>query len=136
MTTTTKKKAKINPDLVISYRDGTGQLKQSSLSKLRKECFIQPVVLPEGRVTILQDEFHYVGRIAIPDTAKRKPTTGHVLLVSNYETLGDLVGLRVVYGIYSGTLLKFKGRDAFRVLECREILGIVNHEDAELENID
>jgi co-chaperonin GroES (HSP10) len=97
------------------------------------KCFITPVVLPEGRIVIEQDSFHYSGRLAIPDTAKRRPTTGHVVRVSDTVNLGDLLGKRVIFGMYSGTLVTFKNMPAYRILECREVQGIVEIEDIELE---
>ncbi len=100
-----------------------------------KKCFMVPVSLPDGhRIVILQDGFHYSGRLAIPDSAKRLPTTGHVVRVDDIDVLGQLVGKRVAFGMYSGTLYTFKGKSKYRILDSREVQAIIELEDVELES--
>lgn len=98
----------------------------------KKKCFLRPV---GNRVIVAEDAFHYGGRVYIPDTAKRRPTTGHIVAVG-----GDIdtawLGKRVVYGQFSGTLLAFKGKSPFRVLSFEEILSEITLEDVELDETD
>jgi co-chaperonin GroES (HSP10) len=106
------------------------------IAEEEKKCFLTPVLIDGGRIVIKQDNFHYSGRIAIPDTAKRRPTTGHVVRVDDVEKFGDLLGKRVVFGMYSGTLIVFKDKTPYRVLDTREILAVVEIEDVELDNVE
>lgn len=100
--------------------------------KLAKEaCFI----VPHGfRVVVEEDQFKYTGLIEIPDTAKRRPTTGVVVAVppEHVEAIGHLDGQRVVYAQFSGTLIQFKGRPAYRILAVEEILGFIVKTEEEL----
>jgi len=116
--------------------EGAKPLSEKDVVQLEKDCFITPVILPEGRLIVVQDNFVYSGRLVIPDTAKRRPTTGHVVRVSDIDVLGDLIGKRIVFGMWSGTALDFKNRPSYRVLESREVLGIVELEDVELDKAD
>ncbi|HPE55040.1 MAG TPA: co-chaperone GroES [Bacteroidales bacterium] len=51
------------------------------------------------------------GGIIIPDTAKEKPQMAKVVAIGNIENPGVSVGDIVVYKKYSGTELKFDGRE-------------------------
>ncbi len=51
------------------------------------------------------------GGIIIPDTAKEKPQMAKVVAIGNIENPGISVGDTVVYKKYSGTELKFDGRE-------------------------
>ena len=122
-------------NVVVSDGNRAG-LSEEGIAQLEKECFITPVILPEGRLIVIQDAFRYSGRLVIPDTAKKRPTTGHVVRVNDIEVLGDLIGKRIVFGMWSGTALDFKNRPSYRVLDSKEVLGIVELEDVELDKAD
>ena len=65
--------------------------------------------------------------IIIPDTAKEKPQEGVVVAVGpgkKDEPLTVKVGDKVLYGKYSGTELKFEGKDYLIVKEA-DLLGII-----------
>ena len=65
--------------------------------------------------------------IIIPDTAKEKPQEGTVVAVGNGkpdEPMTVKVGDKVLYGKYSGTELKFDGKDYLIVRES-DLLGIL-----------
>ena len=99
--------------------------------KVEAICFLAPT---PGRVVIKEDHFTYHGRLAIPETAKRRPTTG-VIVAVGLEVQPELcVGTRVIYGQFSGTLIQFKSQPAFRILGQEEVLArILSNEDLELE---
>ena len=84
-----------------------------------------------GRVIVLLDKFEHKGRIIIPDRAQVPPTTG-VVIGFGSDVDGFVVGERVVFGVYSGTLVKFKNQPKIRMLSPDEILASVS-EDIELE---
>jgi chaperonin GroES len=88
-----------------------------------------------GRIIVVEDQFQAQGRIIVPDTLKRRPTTGKILAVGDgvYDMLK--VGERVVYGLYSGTVINFKGQPAFRILGQDEVLSIVRGADLILEGV-
>jgi co-chaperonin GroES (HSP10) len=88
-----------------------------------------------NRFIVMIDSFAYKGRLIIPDKSKRSPTTGKVIAVSK-EVLerGNIrVGMTVVYGMYSGTALKFKDVPVLRVLTEDEWL-CEKEGTAEVEN--
>lgn len=98
-----------------------------------KTVFVHPT---RGRIIVQEDNFKYEGRVIIPEVSKRRPTTGTILEVGKdcYEEFQP--GQKVVYGLYSGTVLEFKGWDPetriiFRVLGQDEILSFVNEESPE-----
>ena len=65
--------------------------------------------------------------IIIPDTAKEKPLRGTVVAVGNGkkdEPMTVNVGDKVLYGKYSGTELKFEGKD-FLIVKEGDLLGII-----------
>lgn len=65
--------------------------------------------------------------IIIPDTAKEKPQKGTVVAVGNGKkdyTMTVQVGDSVLYGKYSGTELKFEGKD-YLIMREDEILAII-----------
>ena len=51
------------------------------------------------------------GGIIIPDTAKEKPQMARVVAIGNIENPGVAVGDMVVYKKFSGTEIKFEGRE-------------------------
>ncbi len=72
-----------------------------------------------------------VGSLYIPDTAKEKPQEGIVQAIGSGKTeKGEIVALevkvgdRVLYGKYSGTELKHKGKEYLIVKES-DILAII-----------
>ena len=65
--------------------------------------------------------------IIIPDTAQEKPQKGQVVAIGNGkkdEPLTVKVGDTVLYGKYSGTELKFEGRD-YMIMRESDILAII-----------
>ena len=65
--------------------------------------------------------------IIIPDTAKEKPQKGTVVAIGTGkkdEPLTVKVGDTVLYGKYSGTELKFEGKD-FLMMRESDILAII-----------
>ncbi|MEC7479085.1 MAG: co-chaperone GroES [Bacteroidota bacterium] len=65
--------------------------------------------------------------IIIPDTAKEKPQKGNVVAVGNgtkENPISVKVGETVLYGKYSGTELKFEGKD-YLIMRESDILAIV-----------
>ena len=80
---------------------------------------------------LMEDDLEKEGSLYIPDTAKEKPQMGKVLTVGKgrYED-GKLVPLDVkegdivLYGKYSGTDIKYKGKEYLIVKES-DILAIV-----------
>ena len=87
-----------------------------------------------NRLVVSIDPFVYEGRIKIPDIAKRAPTTGTILAVGpDVDTTKFKIGDRVLYTMYSGTLVQIKSQPAYRVLACEELLGRLTDEAAVLE---
>jgi len=114
------------------------------------------------RIVVQEDDFSYRGTIVIPEKVQRRPTTGKVVAIG--EKVGTTVyyteieevkngnltelqaveksrfeptfklGDHVVYGLYSGTVINFKGQPALRILSEEEVLGWVLT-DAELEGV-
>ncbi|MDA9898415.1 co-chaperone GroES, partial [Flavobacteriales bacterium] len=65
--------------------------------------------------------------IIIPDTAQEKPQKGQVVAIGNGkkdEPLTVKVGDTVLYGKYSGTELKFEGKD-YMIMRESDILAII-----------
>lgn len=63
----------------------------------------------------------------IPDTAKEKPQEGTVVAVGKGTKDEDMelkVGDAVLYGKYSGTELKFDGKD-FLIMRQSDILAVI-----------
>lgn len=89
-----------------------------------------------GRIIVKEDEFSYQGRIVIPDTTKRRPTTGIIVAIAEGLMNGDFkVGGKVVYGLYSGTVINFKGQPAFRILGQEEVLAFIDDTNLQLEGV-
>ena len=75
----------------------------------------------------LEAETKTASGIIIPDTAKEKPQKGNVVAVGSGtkdNTITVKVGQTVLYGKYSGTELKFEGKD-FLIMRESDILAIV-----------
>lgn len=65
--------------------------------------------------------------IIIPDTAKEKPQQGVIVAAGNGkpdEPMTVKVGDKVLYGKYSGTELKWEGKD-YLIMRESDILAIV-----------
>jgi chaperonin GroES len=65
--------------------------------------------------------------LIIPDTAKEKPQKGTVVAVGNGKkdyTMTVKVGDTVLYGKYSGTELKYEGKD-YLIMKEEEIYAII-----------
>jgi|TARA_A200000113_G_C8797891_1_gene333119 chaperonin GroES len=75
----------------------------------------------------LEAETKTASGIIIPDTAKEKPQKGNVVAVGNgtkENPISVKVGETVLYGKYSGTELKFEGKD-YLIMRENDILAIV-----------
>ena len=75
----------------------------------------------------LEAETKTASWIIIPDTAKEKPQKGNVVAVGSGTKDNPItvkVGQTVLYGKYSGTELKFEGKD-FLIMRESHILAIV-----------
>lgn len=93
------------------------------------EITIKPVTGSQVRVVIepAPAETQTASGIIIPDTAKEKPQQGVVVAVGNEtaeEKLIVKVGDKVLYGKYSGTELKWEGKD-YLIMRESDILAIV-----------
>ena len=78
-------------------------------------------------VQAVESESKSAGGIIIPDTAKEKPQKGNVVAVGSGTKENPItvkVGQTVLYGKYSGTELKFDGKD-YLIMRESDILAIV-----------
>ena len=81
----------------------------------------------------LAEEEKTAGGLFIPDTAKEKPQTATVVAVGNGRILEDgrvtplevKKGDKVLFSKYSGTELKFEGKEYLMIRE-EDVLGIIN----------
>lgn len=93
-----------------------------------------------GKVVAQEDKsMKKVGSIILPGKTQRRPTTGTVL-EAGVGCEAYPPGTKIVYGLYSGTVLTFKGWDPktrinIRVLNVDEILATVSDESPELEGV-
>jgi co-chaperonin GroES (HSP10) len=79
------------------------------------------------------NEFRYSGKLIVPDSAKRKPTTGTV--VAKADNITDIeVGDKILFSQFAGTLLKFDGIPLCRVISYEEIIAPLNADAPELES--
>ena len=75
----------------------------------------------------LEAETKTASGIIIPDTAKEKPQKGNVVAVGDGTKDNPVtvkIGQTVLYGKYSGTELKFDGKDLL-IMKESDILAIV-----------
>ena len=66
--------------------------------------------------------------IIIPDTAQEKPQRGKIVAVgkgTKEHQISVKVGDNVLYGKYSGTDLKYEGKD-YLIMKESDILAIIN----------
>ena len=78
-------------------------------------------------IKVLESEEKTAGGIIIPDTAKEKPQKATVVAVAKGTKDNPMtvkVGDVVLYGKYSGTELKFDGKD-YLIMSEKDILAIV-----------
>lgn len=81
---------------------------------------------------VLEEDLQKQGSIFIPDTAKEKPQQGKVVAVGSgrYED-GKLIPLdvkagdTVLYGKYSGTEVKYQGKE-FLIVRENDILAVID----------
>ena len=81
----------------------------------------------------MEEEETTLGGIIIPDTAKEKPQRGEVIATGRGKIndsgkvfpLEVNVGDRILFGKYSGTELKFNGKEYLMMRE-EDVLGVVN----------
>jgi co-chaperonin GroES (HSP10) len=86
-----------------------------------------------GRILVEEDPFKYEGLIAIPDKAKRRPTTGYVRDIGAGVTRVK-VNQHILYAQFSGTGIALKNQPMYRVLGEDEVLLILEG-DIEVEEI-
>ena len=96
--------------------------KFKNMSKLK----IKPLA---DRVLVepLEAETKTASGIIIPDTAKEKPQKGNVVAIgagTKENPISVKVGETVLYGKYSGTELKYEGKD-YLIMKESDILAIV-----------
>jgi len=80
----------------------------------------------------LEEELMSAGGIAIPDTAKEKPSRGKVITAGNGKILEDgkvrpldvKAGDTVLFGKYAGTEVKLNGSE-YVVMREDDIMGII-----------
>jgi len=80
----------------------------------------------------IEDERKTPGGIVIPDTAAEKPDQGEVLAIGpgkvddngKLRPLGVKVGDRVLFGKYSGNVVKLDG-DELLVMREEDIMGVI-----------
>ncbi len=72
------------------------------------------------------------GSLYVPDTAKEKPQQGKVIAVGEGSRDGDKIipltvkaGDRVLYGKYSGTEIKYDGKE-YLILSENDVLAIID----------
>ena len=78
-------------------------------------------------IKVLDSEEKTAGGIIIPDTAKEKPQKGIVVAVGSGTKENPItvkVDETVLYGKYSGTELKYEGKD-YLIMRESDILAIV-----------
>ena len=78
-------------------------------------------------IEVLDSEEKTSGGIIIPDTAKEKPQKGVVVAVGSGTKENPItvkVDETVLYGKYSGTELKYEGKD-YLIMRESDILAIV-----------
>jgi len=80
----------------------------------------------------LDKEVEKVGSLYVPDTAKEKPQQGKVIAVGEGSRDGDKIipltvkaGDKVLYGKYSGTEIKYDGKD-YLILSENDVLAIID----------
>jgi len=118
--------------------------------RLDYECFIQPLhpVGLSGRVIICYDKpkkkLSEKSKLILPPKSQRTertllPTTGHIIRAAVWDELrakwvsDEWIGKRVLFNQTSGSPICFNNFPTWNELELGEILGIVEKEDAEVQ---
>ena len=100
----------------------------STMTKSKSKTKVTPL---EDRVVVTPDDEGETmrGGLYIPDTAKEKPTQGHVIAVGagRYEKgarvpMDVKVGDKVLYGKYSGTNITLDGEEVV-IIKASDILA-------------
>ena len=100
----------------------------ATITKARPKTKVTPL---EDRVVVTPDDEGETmrGGLYIPDTAKEKPTQGHVIAVGagRYEKgarvpMDVKVGDKVLYGKYSGTNITLDGEEVV-IIKASDILA-------------
>jgi len=100
----------------------------STMTKAKPKLKVTPL---EDRVVVTPDDEGETmrGGLYIPDTAKEKPTQGHVIAVGagRYERgarvpMDVKVGDKVLYGKYSGTNITLDGEEVV-IIKASDILA-------------
>lgn len=88
-----------------------------------------------GRVVILNDRaVSRIGRIIVPDKAKRRPTSGRVVVVGD-DVEGLKPGDRVVFPQFAGTLIGFKDMPApYLILGAEEIQAVITDDQKQVDD--
>lgn len=95
-------------------------------------CDLEPI---GAHILILEDQFEYGGRIVIPDKVQKPPTTGTIVALGPLVNSDSVIlGRRVVYGIYAGTVIKVKNMPKYRSVTEEELLCYIP-DKAELEGV-
>lgn len=104
------------------YNKPKGKKRPKRITGIKLHC-------SPGRMIVREDDFQYEGRIIIPDSSERRPTTGVIIAVgANLEWDKLKKGAKVVYGMYSGTVINIRHQPVLRILGEAEILTIVEGE--------
>ena len=106
-------------------------MSEATAAKQEMKFSLKPMF---GKIVVQEDAFRYEGRIVIPEKAQRRPTTGEVVSLGEGIT-GIEIGDKLVYGLYSGVVVNFKGHPVYRVLNQDEILAVVVGMAPELEGV-
>lgn len=84
-----------------------------------------------SHIILAIDNFHYSGKLIIPEVAKRKPTKGRVIAIA--DNIKDIkVGDRLLYSQFAGYALIFEGIPPMRVIGYEEVLGILKEKTPDL----
>lgn len=94
------------------------------------KCFLRPTA---GRVIVERDGHHYSGKLVIPDTAKARPTSGHIIAIGP-DIDKAWLGKRVLFAMFSGTDYKFRGFAPWTCLQVEEIQCEITLENAQLDD--
>ena len=84
------------------------------LKPIGERALVKPVELEEKTAS----------GIVLPDTAKEKPQTAHVVAIGDSEEVRVSEGDLVVFARYSGTEINLDGED-YLILDSDDLLGIV-----------
>ncbi len=83
-------------------------------------------------VEIEEAETKTAGGIVLPETAKEKPQRGKIIAIGNGKLLGSGERVKmsvkenqtIIFGKYSGTEVKFEGKE-YKILRENDILAVI-----------